>query len=179
MLSIFVICAASMIILSSCAAVNVVDKIKEKIEETAADKEMLTIVRSINKGDSFPIDFSKEAYIENKDLGNDINALVYDFDSKIESYECRKTTTIRERKKNRNETEKYISWYTVETAQNEYVFLLVGYSRDEKHVQNRNLYMLRIFEMPENGEFEYEYSDEMEEAGIIWDNNSDNGGERK
>jgi hypothetical protein len=132
-------------------------KAKERVEQ---------LLELIKAGDGATIKslFSKQALAEAEDFDNNMDRLFAFFQGEIVS--CTREafsgpTTIDHGKK----SVKYESWYTVLTDEDEYIFFIVGYTRNDFDPDTEGMYTLRILKAI-NKDTQFIYWGSMEIPGI-------------
>ncbi|MDF2822205.1 MAG: hypothetical protein K0R15_2653 [Clostridiales bacterium] len=131
-----------------------------------ADARVEQLIKNIKNKDKDALKamFSKRALNEANDLDADIEYLFEFFQGSVDSWK-QDSFTSEASIQNGKKSEMLLTWYTVETDKDTYIFFLIDYTEDLINLDNAGLYSLRVIKA-ENEDIQFTYWKDMEIAGI-------------
>ena len=155
----------SILLLSSCSMgggrMIIYDNSDKK-----ADARMEQLLETNEKGDrdAFKAMFSKHALNEADDFNGGVEYLFGLFEGSVDSWK-RDDFTYEGSKSHGKESIMLVSWYTVVTDKDKYMFFIIDYTKDTIDPDNAGLYALRVIKAKDKEE-QFTYYEDMQIAGI-------------
>lgn len=133
-----------------------------------ADKKIEQLIEAIKNEDKDELEsiFSEKALNEAEGIEDSIDYLFDYFQGNVEGWERFRfsgNTSVDNGKK----SESLVSWYTVETDQESYMFFIIDFTKDTINPDNEGLYTLRVIKAEdEDKDKEFGYVEDMTIPGI-------------
>ena len=155
----------SILLLSSCSLgggrMMISDDSDKKAD--ARMEQLLETIKNKDK-DAFKTMFSKQALNEANDFNGGIEYLFGFFQGNVDSWK-RDRFTSETSSEHGKKSVMLVSWYTVVTAKDKYMFFLIDYTKDTINPDNAGLYTLRVIKA-EDKETQFTFWQDMKLAGI-------------
>jgi len=164
-IKILILLLVSIIILSSCSTKEnkmvIVDDSRSN-----ADERLEQLIEALKNGDKDGVEllFSEKALDESVGFEENLDKLFEYFQGDIKEWNRDRFSSngsIRDGKK----SECLVSWYSVGTNQESYMFFMVDYTKDTINPENEGLYTLRVI-LSEDEATEFGYVEDMTIPGI-------------
>lgn len=155
----------SILLLSSCSSgggrIRISDDSDKKADERL--EQLLKTIKNKDK-DAFKAIFSKQALSEANDFDGCTEYLFEFFQGGVESWK-RDRFTSETSSESGKKSVMLVSWYTVVTDKDKYMFFLIDYTKDTINPDNAGLYTLRVIKA-EDKETQFTFWQDMKLAGI-------------
>lgn len=158
----------SVCLLTSCSLSGTrTEMLNNGNEEKKLDARIEQILSLLKNKDGKAIEalFSKQALSETKDFDSEINYLLNFFQGDVISWERNKWTS-EELNDNSQDYIMLVSWYTVITDKDKYIFFIIDYTKDGFNQDNEGVCSLRVIKSADKKTQFTKYWQDMKIPGI-------------